>query len=395
MPIAAIVLEVVEGPERGRTVRISEFGPILLGRGIDVDIRLPATDPTLSRHQAYIELTPDGCVLTRVKGSNHVVEVNDSSVDLRCKLADGDVVRFGSTLVRIGLMLTDRTCVLCSKGMENADSLERDEHADISVQAHEHCIHALNPGGESIAGYEACRLLDPIVSDLYQVFERPTRRIWTLRRLPSVTQSRLFECDLQQLLAFRHPNIIRCIRGNVDESGQPFLVMEYARAGRIDHFIGSGRQRTAVALKLFEDVLEALKFLHAAGCAHSNLHPGSIVIQREACGSGSRRVAKLVDPGTANRLRNDIPSPATLRWYPPERLAGQMAQGDDLFATGAILQFLIARQSGDQAPVAARNPTIPPPIASILDRACHKDPAKRFRSAQQLQDALRETSPYF
>src|ERR1700730_11254538 len=98
MAIAAVILEFIDGPEKGRTVSIADFGPTLLGRGGDADIRLPAVDSSLSRHQAYVELSRNGCELLRVSGSSRVVEVNHRDVDSQCTLADGDVVRLGVTV---------------------------------------------------------------------------------------------------------------------------------------------------------------------------------------------------------------------------------------------------------------------------------------------------------
>jgi len=394
MAIAAVILEFIDGPDRGRMVRIADFGPTLLGRGADVDIRLPAVDSSLSRHQAYIDLSRDGCMLTRVAGSSAVVEVNHTRVDSHCSLGDRDIVRLGSTVIRVGLALTDSTCLICGKTVEDESAAERDEHSDVSTQAHESCVDRLASRGERVDDYEACDQIhaDSPAEQLFRVYERSMRRMWALRRLPNASLSSRARTDVQSLLAIRHPNIIRCVRSDIDATGVPFVLMEFGRGGNIAEFVHRGDYSPITALKLIDDALEGLKFLHALGRAHGNLHPGSIVVQREVRGLGTRSRAKLVDIGITNPLRGHLPSTATLRWYPPEHAPGPHEQRDDVYAIGAVLNFLLTRHPIGQMPLDVRCPTKSPQVGSIIERACHRDPAGRFRSAEHLQDALRESS---
>jgi hypothetical protein len=410
MAIAAVILEFIDGPEKGRTVSIADFGPTLLGRGGDADIRLPAVDSSLSRHQAYVELSRDGCELLRVSGSNRVVEVNHRDVDSQCTLADGDVVRLGVTVLRVAIVLTDTACIICGKVVEDGSQVDWDDHADVSVRAHEGCVDQVRASHEQFGDYEACeRIGDASTRELYQVYDRKTHRIWVLRRLTDMSSPSHFESNVQQLIAIRHPNIIRCVKGGVDQDGVPFTVTEFARDGNIADFVGR-RKSSDMALSLIDDVLEALKFLHALGKAHGDLHPRSIVVQRQARGVGIRPRAKLVDVGVTNRLRGDGPPTSKWQWSAPEHSGGDVHDHrDDVYATAAVLYSLLAPQllvqAGDtgnpsaggsgfieRVPRAAECPTIRPGVASAIDRACHKDPARRFRSAQELQDALRAGS---
>src|SRR4051812_45282921 len=97
MGLTSVILEFIAGPEQGRKVCIAEFRPFLLGRGLDADVRLPAIDTSVSRQQAYIQISPRDCVLTIVAGANLVVRRNDAQIEGQCLLTDGDLLSFGTT----------------------------------------------------------------------------------------------------------------------------------------------------------------------------------------------------------------------------------------------------------------------------------------------------------
>ncbi|HMN97091.1 MAG TPA: ATP-binding protein [Phycisphaerales bacterium] len=90
------VLHVVEGPERGRTFRLPPDEPQLIGRSSEA---LPISDHAVSRRQA--ELTPDGGAwyLRDLESANGTF-VNGTAIVGRVRLAPGDEIRCGSTVMR-------------------------------------------------------------------------------------------------------------------------------------------------------------------------------------------------------------------------------------------------------------------------------------------------------
>jgi serine/threonine protein kinase len=243
----------------------------------------------------------------------------------------------------VALALTDSACLICGEIVEDESHGDRGDDSDISVHAHENCVDLqIRSNSERFGEYEPIELIgDRAVGQLYQVYERKTRRIWALKRLTGVSRSNHFESDLQQLLAIRHPNLIKCVQGDVDQNGVPFLVMEFARAGNIADFVDRGDCSPRRALQLIDEVLEALNFLHALGKSHGNLHPRSIVIQREVRGSGVRSRAKLVDLGITSRLRDEIIAVDASQWRPPDRGLAAPDPQDDVYSVAALLSCLL------------------------------------------------------
>ena len=52
MNIAAVTLNFIDGPEKDRVVRISDYGSTLVGRGLDADVRLAAVDQRMTDYES-------------------------------------------------------------------------------------------------------------------------------------------------------------------------------------------------------------------------------------------------------------------------------------------------------------------------------------------------------
>lgn len=91
-------LTIIEGPDRGRSFELPVNEPQLIGRSSEA---LPITDTTVSRRHA--ELTPDDGVwyLRDLQSQNHTF-INGMQITARTPIRDGDQIRVGSTVFRVG-----------------------------------------------------------------------------------------------------------------------------------------------------------------------------------------------------------------------------------------------------------------------------------------------------
>ncbi|MEO0482427.1 MAG: ATP-binding protein [Planctomycetota bacterium] len=93
-----LTLTVLEGPDLGKRFELPDHEPQLLGRSSEA---LPLTDNTVSRRHA--ELTPDaGGWYVRDLHSQNGTYLNNRPISQRVKLANGDQIRVGSTLLLFG-----------------------------------------------------------------------------------------------------------------------------------------------------------------------------------------------------------------------------------------------------------------------------------------------------
>lgn len=98
-------LVVLKGAEIGRDFRLKR-GQMILGRGIDVDLRIP--DDLASREHARLRFTWDAesdgpvYILTDLQSTNHTF-VNSRAVD-EVRLKDGDKIQIGDTVLKFVIL---------------------------------------------------------------------------------------------------------------------------------------------------------------------------------------------------------------------------------------------------------------------------------------------------
>ncbi len=157
---------------------------------------------------------------------------------------------------------------------------------------------------------------------------------------------RRFRLERQVLAQLDHPNIAGLIDGGSTPDGLPYLVMEYVKGTRIDHYC-EGRQSTITErLKLFRDVCSAVQYAHRNLVVHRDIKAGNILVTSEG-------VAKLLDFGIAKLLRTEFStlSPAETRpdlrpmtpdYASPEQIRGEpITTATDVYSLGVLLYKLL------------------------------------------------------
>ena len=166
--------------------------------------------------------------------------------------------------------------------------------------------------------------------------------------------------EARSAAAFAHPGVVRIL--DVDET-LGAIAMEPLLAGSVRGAMERGASVTELR-RLMAGVVEALRYVHAAGVVHCDLKPSNFLV-REAVGElGARGV--LTDFGLARgigtppRERGE----GTLAFMSPEQRGAQAAHpAMDVFAMGVSIQRLM-----------------PPSERALLALAkamCSRDPAQR------------------
>jgi eukaryotic-like serine/threonine-protein kinase len=110
-----------------------------------------------------------------------------------------------------------------------------------------------------------------------------------------------FHRERRVLASLDHENIARLLDAGEDESGDPFLVMEYVAGERIDHYCDRLALGVDHRIRLFLKVCEATQYAHRLGFIHRDLKPANILVAESE--SGGEGVPKLLDFGIAGVLR--------------------------------------------------------------------------------------------
>ena len=205
--------------------------------------------------------------------------------------------------------------------------------------------------------------------------------------------------------SFSHPHAVAVFDAG-DADGVLYLVMELVDGPSLASVL-SGHHQLDIddAVRIADQVLQALGAAHRAGIVHRDVKPGNVLITSDGA-------AKLADFGIAKRLDDLGKVTATGQfigtptYLAPEQVAGQPATAaTDLYATGVLLFEMLAggppfdagtplatalaHRDAPVPDVRARRPEVPTTVAETVRRAMAKDPAARFASAEQMRAVLR------
>lgn len=204
-----------------------------------------------------------------------------------------------------------------------------------------------------------------------------------------------------------HPGIVTIFDTGEDPEGHiAYIVMEYIAGQSLDRMLSEETNKLELdtALRLTEELAEALDHAHGQGVVHRDMKPANILLTPEGH-------AKIADFGIAkmNLAYMTLPGRAlgTPAYMSPEQLEGEpVDQRSDLFSLGAILYRMVTGygpfQGNSTATVCFKvvnrdplratslNPDLPAELDAVIARAMAKDPAQRYQRGLEFALDLHE-----
>jgi serine/threonine protein kinase len=207
--------------------------------------------------------------------------------------------------------------------------------------------------------------------------------------------------EARALAALNHPNVVQIYSVGGEETGQPFIVMEYVSGGRLDRLLEEvGHLDEARALEVAIDVVQGLAATNKVGLAHGDVKPGNVLLD-------DRGVAKLVDFGIARYTdrESSISIYGTPRYAAPElALKRRGDHRSDMFSLGVMLFYCLTGQypfpgrTGKETMRARLEQAAPylrdvrtdlhVDTAVVVERLLQQDPDARFARYEDLLAAL-------
>ncbi len=221
-----------------------------------------------------------------------------------------------------------------------------------------------------------------------------------------------------------HPNAVRIDDLDSTEDGRPFIVMELVEGGSLKTLIAeTGILPVSRALDIAAQAADALAAAHRMGIVHRDIKPDNILVTRSPA-DGRSDLVKVVDFGIAKVREGtlDVGSGyantrsgmivGTPQYLSPEQAMGK--QGDqidgraDIYSLGIVLYVMLTGQlpfdsdtpmgfllhhvqTQPVAPHVIRpDLKIPTVVEAVLMKALEKDRDKRFASAGEMAQALRD-----
>lgn len=220
--------------------------------------------------------------------------------------------------------------------------------------------------------------------------------------------------------AIQHPNV--CAIYEVSEfEERPYMVMEYVNGKTLQELIEEEPLNIRFALSVGIQVAEGLGEAHRMGILHRDLKPANIKVTEAG-------LVKILDFGLARRRDSQEANSASdmmfqasggstpdtsplgaVAYMAPEQFVTlRSTEQSDIFSLGVILYeiitgnhpFWVPESMGPNAFIQSIKTTdpvkpgrlrddIPPSLEKVILRALDKQPANRFRTAQELAEALK------
>jgi serine/threonine protein kinase len=171
------------------------------------------------------------------------------------------------------------------------------------------------------------------------------------------TFAQRFERERDLLAGLNHQNIAGLHDAGVTAGGRPWMAREYVDGEPLTTWCDARRLGVEARVRLFRQVVLAVRHAHAHLVLHRDLNPGNILVTPQ----GEVRVLdfgliRLLEPEGAASVETELArlhgSPK-LPWYAaPEQLLGQpLTTGCDVYALGVVLYELLCGERPDEPKV--------------------------------------------
>jgi serine/threonine-protein kinase len=201
-----------------------------------------------------------------------------------------------------------------------------------------------------------------------------------------------------------HPNIVTVHDFGFDND-QLFIVMEYIPGKDLKTILRTrGRYSVEDAIPLMVQACAGIGYAHRAGIVHCDVKPHNMIVTPDGR-------LKVTDFGIARALSTIMPDErADVVWGSPQYFSPEQAVGEapspasDVYSLGVVLYEMLtgalpftaptseelARLHLEQPPISPSEyiPDIPPALEQIILKVLSKEPAARYRTADQLGRVL-------
>ncbi len=370
-PMPRLLIE--KGPDRGKSLELKIGDQVVVGR--DVAANLQLSDVMCSRKHFLI--ASKGSVFgLKDLGSANGTQVNGKTADGPVKLANGDMIQCGETML--------------SWLADEADSKQG------------------GLIGQQVGGYRIeQRLGRGAMGTVYKAIQLSLGRVVALKVLSPdlVKDAKFCEMFLKEARAagaLNHPNIIQ-VYDVGEEKGQYYFSMEFASKGSVlDQLNSAKRIELPRAVVIIKDACRALDYGERKSLVHRDIKPDNLMVMED-------EAVKLGDLGlamSAQELQGEQAGVfGTPHYIAPEQAMGKpIDHRADIYALGATFYRILCGQTlftgqtvkeilkkqvrDPHPPITTHLPDCPPAIVTIIDKMLAKNPAERYQHASDVLNDL-------
>lgn len=217
-----------------------------------------------------------------------------------------------------------------------------------------------------------------------------------------------FRLEAEAIAKLKHQSIVHVFETG-SHNGAPFFAMEYVDGVNLSRHLSGKPLPSRLASELAVELTSAIHYSHQRGIIHRDLKPANVLIDQRTDG---RMAIKITDFGLAKRAGDDSGMTqtgevmGTPSYMAPEQAEGRRGIDEraDIYSIGAILYEMLVGgppfrgatlmetlhqvKNVEPVPPGRMNPSVPRDLEVICLKCLHKDPRRRYQSAEAMRADL-------
>ena len=388
---------VASGNHQGRQVNVGAQ-PVVIGR--DADCGIVIDEPLISRKHVQVSFA-NGIFTLEDLGSAHGTYVNGMRA-YQERVPPGTQFTIGNVTLSV---------------LSGAVTPQIRQAAPVVVPlAAPPRVSTVQPGAAS--GLEGYEIKEKIKEGgqviVHRALSKSDGRQVVIKFLSTVSYDtegkffrRKFEQQLEVGASIRHPHCVQ-IDGGSANSNPPYMVEEFLSGGTLLDRMRAGTLTLADVIRIIGQTCDALGYLHKRDIIHRDVTPSNIMF--DPAGQ-----VKVIDFGVAHFANMPSATSVGMVVGKVKYLSVEAANGarvvpqSDLYSLGIIAYEMLAGKPpfmGSDPDVLAQhlrtrpvplrqvNPAIPERIEWAVMKALEKNPADRFRNAEEMARAFTYDAPF-
>jgi serine/threonine-protein kinase len=215
-----------------------------------------------------------------------------------------------------------------------------------------------------------------------------------------------FEREILLAARLQNPRLVPVLAAG-DVGGLPYFTMPYVDGESLRARLARGPLGRDEAIAILRDVAMALEYAHRHDVIHRDIKPENVLLSGDTALVADFGIAKALShatgPGRLTTVNLAIGTPAYMA--PEQAVGGAVDQRTDIYAWGILAwellagahpfagkpspQSLVAAHLTESVPpLATKAPSVPAPVAAVIEQALAKDPDARPQSMTAVIAAL-------
>jgi hypothetical protein len=216
--------------------------------------------------------------------------------------------------------------------------------------------------------------------------------------------------EIDAVAGLTHPHVLPLFDSGEADS-LLYYVMPYVEGESLRQRLNREKQLPVdEAIRITQEVAEALDHAHRHGLIHRDIKPGNILLEEGHAVVTDFGVARAISGEGAEKVTATGMAVGTPAYMSPEQAAGEeVDERSDLYALGCVLYEMLAgepplvgptpqstaakRLTDQPTPLSALRDTVSEELGRVVERALERTPVDRYATAPEFAEALGIHSP--